>query len=81
MLFNVFVSCECAAVSAGASGAAITPSALVGGIVADLRGQITMALSRADWFAKWGKHFLPSIARAHQLQQCNNFKVRWLSRG
>jgi len=33
-----------------------------------------MSLSRNDWFNRWGKHFLPSIQRAHVLQQCTNFK-------
>ena len=23
---------------------------------------------------KWGKHYLPSLQRAHELQQCSNFK-------
>ena len=23
---------------------------------------------------KWGKHYLQSLQRAHELQQCNNFK-------
>ena len=43
-------------------------------MLADVEGQITEALSRADWYTKWGGHYLPSLARAHQLQQCNNFK-------
>mmetsp|Transcript_76280 Transcript_76280/g.131995 ORF Transcript_76280/g.131995 Transcript_76280/m.131995 type:complete len:92 (-) Transcript_76280:67-342(-) len=37
-------------------------------------GQCTEALSRRDWFSKWGVHYLPSIMFAHRLQQCNNFK-------
>ena len=43
-------------------------------LLKDLTGQITEATSRADWWKKWGRHFLPSLGRAHQLQQCNNFK-------
>ena len=31
--------------------------------------QVTAALSRKDWFQKWGVHYLPSLARAHILQQ------------
>jgi hypothetical protein len=27
-----------------------------------------------NYFERWGKHYLPSLARAHLLQQCNNFK-------
>lgn len=37
-------------------------------------GQIAKAVSRQDWFNKWGKHYLLSIQNAHILQQCNNFK-------
>lgn len=42
----------------------------------DISGQVTEALIRApeDYFQKWGRHYLPSLARAHLLQQCNNFK-------
>jgi len=44
------------------------------GILGDLEGQVSAAFSRKDWFQKWGVHYLPSLARAHELQQCNNFK-------
>ncbi|KAL9645704.1 hypothetical protein ABK040_003436 [Willaertia magna] len=50
------------------------------GIVHDMEsaneneGQVTKALSREDWFRKWGQHYLPSLIRAHSMQQCNNFK-------
>ena len=27
-----------------------------------------------EYYVKWGRHYLPSLARAHLLQQCNNFK-------
>merc|ERR1719272_2208173 len=27
-----------------------------------------------DWYWKWGRHYLPSVMFAHNLQQCNNFK-------
>jgi len=43
-------------------------------LLKDLQGQITEAFSREDWYKKWGKHFLPSLMRAHLLQHCNNFK-------
>jgi hypothetical protein len=43
-------------------------------LAADCDGQVTEALSRGDWFNKWGKHYLPSLVNAHHLQQCNNFK-------
>jgi len=40
----------------------------------DLTGQVTEALSKSEYYTKWGVHYLPSLMRAHQLQQCNNFK-------
>jgi len=43
-------------------------------LLKDLQGQITEAFSRRDWFDKWGRHYLPSLSRAHLLQMCNNFK-------
>jgi Mg-chelatase subunit ChlD len=43
-------------------------------IVKDLSGQIAEALSTRDAYDKWGKHYLPSLARAHIIQQCNNFR-------
>ena len=43
-------------------------------LLADLEGQVTEALSRTDWFNKWGRHYLLSLVNAHHLQQCNNFK-------
>jgi hypothetical protein len=43
-------------------------------LLQDLEGQIAMSLSRNDWFRRWGIHYLPSIQRAHVLQQCLNFK-------
>lgn len=48
------------------------PKAL--GLLEDLKGQVTEAFSQPDFFKKWGVHYLPSLARAHLLQQCNNFK-------
>jgi len=40
----------------------------------DVRGQTTEAISREDWYRKWGRHYMPSLMFAHKLQQCNNFK-------
>ncbi len=42
-------------------------------LLKDLDGQVKMAFEE-KFFDKWGKHFVPSIARANGLQQCNNFK-------
>lgn len=44
------------------------------GLREDYEGQVLQALSRLDWWSKWGKHYLQSLQRAHELQQCNNFK-------
>ena len=40
----------------------------------DVDGQVAEACSRVDWMVKWGAHYLPSLARAHDLHQRNNFK-------
>ena len=40
----------------------------------DATGQLTEATSKKEWFQKWGRHYLPSLANAHMMQQCNNFK-------
>lgn len=46
---------------------------LVEGLMKDLSGQVTEAI-QGEYFKKWGRHFLPSLARSHQLQECLNFK-------
>jgi len=43
-------------------------------LLKELEDQVTEALSRTDYYSKWGKHYLLSLLRAHLLQQCNNFK-------
>ncbi|KAJ1534335.1 hypothetical protein HK096_003999 [Nowakowskiella sp. JEL0078] len=40
----------------------------------DLNGQVKEALESETAYKKWGQHYLPSLAQAHQLQICNNFK-------
>lgn len=47
---------------------------LTADLLKDLEGQVTEALSKTEFMRKWGRHYLPSLRRAHQLQQCNNFK-------
>jgi hypothetical protein len=42
--------------------------------VDDSQEQITKALSRHDWFFKWGYHYLLSLSLAHLTRQCHNFK-------
>jgi Mg-chelatase subunit ChlD len=46
----------------------------VQGLHLDLTGEINLAFADHASYQKWGRHYLPSIRRAHQLQQCNNFK-------
>lgn len=43
-------------------------------LLKDINGQVSEALSRNDWFHKWGKHYLPSLISSHYLEKCNNFK-------
>lgn len=40
----------------------------------DLLGQVKEAISRKDFYERWGRHYLPSLAQAHLQQCCNNFK-------
>jgi len=43
-------------------------------LAADVDGQVREALSRADWWQRWGRHWLRSLGSAHLRQACNNFK-------
>ena len=43
-------------------------------LITDLSEQVTIAVTQQDQFTKWGQHYLPSLARAHQQQVCNNFR-------
>lgn len=43
-------------------------------LLEDINGQVKEALTRQDYFDKWGKHYLISLAFAHLHQRCNNFK-------
>ena len=38
------------------------------------QAQIMKAVSRLDWYQKWGRHYLPANQMGHQHQQCINFK-------
>lgn len=40
----------------------------------DSQEQITKAISRQDWFKKWGHHYLLSLSCAHLTKQCHNYK-------
>ena len=37
-------------------------------------GQVSLALSSEQYYHRWGKHYLPSLAGAHAHQTCNSFK-------
>lgn len=37
-------------------------------------GQVSLALSRDKYLARWGQHYLPSLHGAHARQACNSFK-------
>lgn len=43
-------------------------------LLADVTGQVSEAISKREWWERWGVHYLPSLMRAHLLQQCINFK-------
>jgi len=42
---------------------------------ADLTGQVEEAISRDDWFKKWGVHFLPSLTRKFHFDNYDNTKI------
>lgn len=52
----------------------VAHDARVVALLEDLDGQVAEAFSRVDWFQKWGRHYIPSLAGAHLAQTCNNFK-------
>lgn len=43
-------------------------------IIYDLKEQVLLALSKDEFYKRWGSHYFYSIQRAHILQQRNNFK-------
>merc|ERR1719464_619257 len=43
-------------------------------LITDLTGQAFEAISKKEYFDKWGKHYLPSLIFAHLHQYNNNFK-------
>lgn len=46
-------------------------NALASALLDDLVGQVADALHPKN-FDQWGRHYLPSLARSHMLQQCTN---------
>lgn len=43
-------------------------------LLEDAEGQLTEAVSKREYYDRWGKDYLPSLMMAHLHQQCNNFK-------
>lgn len=43
-------------------------------LLTDMKGEVRTAVADCAAFNKWGKHYLPSLLRSHQLQICSNFK-------
>ena len=44
------------------------------GLATDMAGELHLAVSSQAHWRKWGIHYFPSLARAHQRQQGSNFK-------
>jgi len=43
-------------------------------LIRDCEGQAAEAVSKSEWFTRWGIHYLRSLCVAHQYEICNNFK-------
>ena len=44
------------------------------GILVDTESQVKLAVSREDWWRRWGCNYICSMLDAHRQQRCNNFK-------
>eukprot|EP00957_Ditylum_brightwellii_P021274 1605115-Ditylum_brightwellii.AAC.1 len=49
-------------------------STYIDSLCKDMEGQATEAVSKKEWYDRWGRHYLLSLGGAHQHQFCNNFK-------
>ncbi|KAG9018593.1 hypothetical protein FRB90_011261 [Tulasnella sp. 427] len=54
------------------AGASVAGDAL--DLAEDISGQVLLGIADKGTFNKWGLHYLLSLARSHQRQQCGNFK-------
>lgn len=43
-------------------------------LVEDIEGQVLLGIKDSAAYNKWGRHYLLSLSRSHQRQQCGNFK-------
>lgn len=48
--------------------------AIIAHMIEDMTGQVTKAVSRKDWWDRWGVYYLGSLLSAYDAQTCNNFK-------
>lgn len=55
-------------------GSKVKDDAYIKDLLKDIKEQITLGLTNNEYYKKWGKHYIPSIVRAHLLEQCTNFK-------
>ena len=42
--------------------------------VSQQEGQLKIAVSKAEYWSKWGIHYFPALQIAHQIEMCTNFK-------
>ncbi len=64
------------AIAAHTAEADTTGSVSAGRIIslaADVKGRVQKSLSTKERFKRWGKHYMRSFARSHQIQQCTNY--------
>jgi len=48
-------------------------SAYTKALMKEITGEVTLATSEKNW-KRWGRHYLPSLSRNHEMQVCSNFK-------
>jgi len=54
--------------------ASVGDSEKIRDVIRDCEGQATEAVSKPEYFSRWGKHYLRSLCVAHEFEICNNFK-------
>ena len=54
----------------------VFPDKYLSDLMKDLAGQTTLALSKKEWYTRWGCHYIRSLTLAHMNQQCNNFMTQ-----
>ena len=42
--------------------------------VSEQEGQIKIAISKQEYWQKWGVHYFPALQIAHEIEMCTNFK-------